>query len=161
MPNKNNFGSSSKSARLLVRDRLGSNCVQKISARLLLGSKVARNFSARNVFLIENDRLEMLEHPKFLLVHIPTIECGPFHAKIVKILLLNGANTNIKDNDELVTPFYCATFKTAKIFFDFAIDLDLNVRDTDTNTPFEYFIKNRIEDEALGISKMIIHHLSC
>ena len=89
------------------------------------------------------------------------IECGPFHAKIVKTLLLNGANTNIKDNDELVTPFYCATFKTAKIFFDFAIDLDLNVRDIDTNTPFEYFIKNRIEDEALGISKMIIHHLSC
>ena len=89
------------------------------------------------------------------------IECGPFHAKIVKTLLINGANTNIKDNDELVTPFYCATFKTAKIFFDFAIDLDLNVRDTDTNTPFEYFIKNRIEDEALGISKMIIHHLSC
>ena len=61
----------SKSARLLVRDRLGSNCVRKFSARILLGSKVARNFSARNVILIENDRIEMLEHLKFLLVHIP------------------------------------------------------------------------------------------
>ena len=63
----------SKSARLLVRDRLGSNCVRKFSARILLGSKVARNFSARNVILIENDRIEMLEHLKFLLVHIPSI----------------------------------------------------------------------------------------
>ena len=45
--------------------------VRKFCARMLLGSKVARNFSARNVILIESDRIEMLEHLKFLLVHIP------------------------------------------------------------------------------------------
>ena len=69
----NHFVWCSKSARLLVRDRLGSNCVRKSSALILHGSKVARNFSARNVILIENDRIEMLEHLKFLLVHIPNI----------------------------------------------------------------------------------------
>ena len=48
--------------------------VRKFCARMLLGSKVARNFSARNVILIESDRIEMLEHLKFLLVHIPILE---------------------------------------------------------------------------------------
>ena len=70
--NINHFAWCSKSARLLVRDRLGSNCVRKKSARVLLGSKVARNFSARSAILIENDRIEMLEQLKFLLVNNPS-----------------------------------------------------------------------------------------
>ena len=69
--NINHLAWCSKSARLLVRDRLGSNCVRKKSARVLLGSKVARNFSARSAVLIEDDRIEMLEQLKFLLVNNP------------------------------------------------------------------------------------------
>ena len=61
-------------ARLLARDRLGSNCDRKMSARKVLDSKADRNFCARNVILIENDRIEVLEQLKFLLVHIPIQE---------------------------------------------------------------------------------------
>ena len=73
--NINHSAWCSKSARLLVRDRLGSNCVRKKSARVLLGSKVARNFSARSAILIEDDRIEMLEQLKFLLVNNPSPYC--------------------------------------------------------------------------------------
>ena len=74
--NINHSAWCSKSARLLVRDRLGSNCVRKKSARVLLGSKVARNFSARSAILIEDDRIEMLEQLKFLLVNNPNADAS-------------------------------------------------------------------------------------
>ena len=77
--NINHSAWCSKSARLLVRDRLGSNCVRKKSARVLLGSKVARNFSARSAILIEDDRIEMLEQLKFLLVYNP----NPYSIKYI------------------------------------------------------------------------------
>ena len=48
----------------------------------MLGSKVARNFSARDGIWIENDRIEMLEQLKFLLVNNPN-----FDTKLVKQLL--------------------------------------------------------------------------
>ena len=39
----------------------------------MLGSKAARNFSARNGILIEDDRIELLEQLKFLLVNNPNL----------------------------------------------------------------------------------------
>ena len=60
-----------------------------------------------------------------------------FSACIVKTLLINGANANIQDDNELITPFFCANEKVIKVFFNYAIDLDFNKRNLEGNTPFE------------------------
>ena len=82
-----------------------------------------------------------------------------YHTKveIVKTLLINGANPNLQESEELITPFFCAKEEVMKVFFDFAIDLDMYKRNLEGNTPFEYLLKHN-ELEAIGNIKMIAYH---
>ena len=89
-------------------------------------------------------------------------DCTPLHLatmfrhdKVVKLLLINGANSNLIDNEEL-TAFQNSSNRTRKLFFDYAIDLNLNVRTVGGNTAFEYDIENG----DITSAKMIAYHLS-
>ena len=75
--------------------------------------------------------------------------------KIVKMLLINGANCNLIDNEEL-TAFQNSSNRTRKLFFDYAIDLNLNLRTVRKNTAFE----DDIENEDIASAKMIAYHLT-
>ena len=75
--------------------------------------------------------------------------------KLVKMLLINGANSNII-NDEELTAFQNSSNKIRKLFFDYAIDLNLNLRSVRENTAFE----DDIENGDITSAKMIAYHLS-
>ena len=81
-----------------------------------------------------------------------------YHTKveIVKTLLINGANPNVQGRQELITPIYYAWPETLKIFFDYAIDLNLNIRNFEGSTAFEDALKKN----DLETIKMITNHLN-
>ena len=74
----------------------------------------------------------------------------------MKTLLTNGANPNMQGIDE-ETPIFCARNReTLKIFFDYAIDLDLSKRNFEGNTAFE----NSIHGKNMIHVKMIVYFQS-
>ena len=77
--------------------------------------------------------------------------------KIVKTFLINGANPNIQDIDKKITPIFSARNKeTLKIFFDYAIDLDLSKRNFEGNTAFE----NSMQGKNMIFAKIIVYFQS-
>ena len=77
--------------------------------------------------------------------------------EIVKTLLINGANPNLQESEELITPIYYAWPEILKLFFDYAIDLDLNKRNLEGNTAFEDAM---MQDEFAFVKniKMFVYH---
>ena len=71
----------------------------------------------------------------------------------MKTLLSNGANAN-SHHGEYTSPLCYASPKMAKLIFDHAIDLDLEIRDGHGNTVFEHTLKTKKFD----ILKMIAFH---
>ena len=119
--------------------------------------KTALHFAAEN---------GMLETVKFLLKNNANIECMDFyldtplelaieneHVEVLKTLLSNGANAN-SHHGGYPSPLCYASPKMAKLIFDHAIDLDLEIRDGHGNTVFEHTLKTKKFD----ILKMIAFH---
>ena len=77
--------------------------------------------------------------------------------EIVKTLLINGANPNLQESEELITPIYYAWPEILKLFFDYAIDLDLSKRNFDGDTAFEDAM---MQDDLMFLKniKMIVYH---
>ena len=77
--------------------------------------------------------------------------------EIVKTLLINGANPNLQESEELITPIYYALPEIMKLLFDYAIDLDLSKRNFDGNTAFEDAM---MQDEFAFVKniKMFVYH---
>ena len=76
------------------------------------------------------------------------------NAEIVETLLQKGANVNFQDED-LRTALFYATPKMAKLIFDHATNLDLELRDeNDRNTVFEH----TLDIKKFEILKMITFH---
>ena len=76
------------------------------------------------------------------------------HVEVLEILLQKGANVNFQDED-LRTPLFHASPKMAKLIFDYATDLDLEIRDEeDRSTAFEH----NLELKMFDIFKMIVFH---
>ena len=77
--------------------------------------------------------------------------------EIVKTLLINGANPNLQESEELITPIYYAWPEILKLFFDYAIDLDLSKRNFDGDTAFEDAMMQN-DPMFLKNIKMIVYH---
>ena len=92
----------------------------------------------------------MLETVKSLLKNNANIKCMDF---LSDTLLLNGANANCH-HGEHPSPLCYASLKMAKLMFDHATDLDLEIRDGHENTVFEYTLKIK----KFKILKMIAFH---
>ena len=58
------------------------------------------------------------------------------NTEVVKTLLINGAKANLA-NGTFFTMFSISTNEIRRYFFDYAINLDMNIRNNDTNTVFE------------------------
>ena len=86
-------------------------------------------------------------------LHIALNPLNVIDAEIVEALLQKGANVNVLDV-AMRTPLYYAQPKIAKLFFEYASNLDLCVRDYVRNTVFEEALPNK----DLNIMKMIAFH---
>ena len=86
-------------------------------------------------------------------LHIALNPLNVIDAEIVEALLQKGANVNVLDV-AMRTPLYYAQPKIAKLFFEYASNLDLCVRDYVRNTVFEEALSNK----DLNIMKMIAFH---
>ena len=103
--------------------------------------------------LRHNADINALDNSKTTPLLLATLQT---EVEIVKTLLINGADPNIQDSEELITPIYYAYPETLKIFFDYAIDLDLNKMNFEGNTAFE----DALKENDLETIKMIAHHLN-
>ena len=76
------------------------------------------------------------------------------HVEVIKILLVNGAKTNMLDED-FRTPFQYALVseEVLKIFLEHA-----NVRNQDINTTFEKSLRCFIRRKNIRDGKMIVYH---
>ena len=94
-----------------------------------------------------------MDNKKNTPLHLATID---EEVEIVKTLLIKGANVNIQDSNEKITPFFCAYGNIIKIFFDYAIDLDLNKRNFEGNTAFE----DALDKDEIETIMMIVYFQS-
>ena len=109
-------------------------------------------------FLLKNGaNIDCVDYCKLTPLHFATnFTDAEGDAEVLKTLLINGANANRRCHC-YSTAFAEAVDKTTRVyFFDYASDLDLNIRDYRGNTPFEDDLKcNKISS-----AKMIAYYLS-